>query len=147
MESGYDRPYSYSYPYSNSQAHGGYSYSSSSSSNNMQLQPYYGGGGGGGGGSYWPPHELRYYSASYTQAQTGNPYNNPGGSKNVKLKNGKSMSRFGPKSWSFGDSEFQRKKRVATYKMYSVEGKVKGTFRRSFRWIKDRYTHVVHGWW
>lgn len=141
MESEYDRSRSYSY--SHSQAHGSYSFSNG---NNMQLQPYYGGGGGGGGPTR-PPHELRCYSASYAQTQVGNPYNNQVGSKDMKLKKGKSTSGSGSKSWSFGDPEFQRKKRVASYKMYGVEGKVKGTFRKSLRWIKDRYSHVVYGWW
>lgn len=143
MESEYERPRSYSY--SNSHVRGAYSYNSGYS-NNMQLQPYYGGGGGGGGGGPTrPPHELRCYSASYAQTQVGNPYNNQRGSKDMKLRKGKSTSGSCSKSWSFSDPEFQRRKRVASYKMYSVEGKVKGTFRKSLRWIKDRYTQVVHG--
>lgn len=143
MESEYERPRSYSY--SNSHVRGAYSYNSGYS-NNMQLQPYYGGGGGGeGGGPTRPPHELRCYSASYAQTQVGNPYNNQRGSKDMKLRKGKSTSGSCSKSWSFSDPEFQRRKRVASYKMYSVEGKVKGTFRKSLRWIKDRYTQVVHG--
>lgn len=143
MESEYERPRSYSY--SNSHVRGAYSYNSGYS-NNMQLQPYYGGGGGGeGGGPTRAPHELRCYSASYAQTQVGNPYNNQRGSKDMKLRKGKSTSGSCSKSWSFSDPEFQRRKRVASYKMYSVEGKVKGTFRKSLRWIKDRYTQVVHG--
>jgi hypothetical protein len=27
-----------------------------------------------------------------------------------------------------------------------MEGKMKGTLRKSIRWIKDTCTHVVHGW-
>ncbi|KAH0969838.1 hypothetical protein GBA52_028434 [Prunus armeniaca] len=41
------------------------------------------------------------------------------------------------------DPELQRKKRVASYKMYSVEGKMKGSFRKSFRWLKDKCTQVL----
>ncbi|XWS26666.1 hypothetical protein CRYUN_Cryun26dG0050100 [Craigia yunnanensis] len=40
--------------------------------------------------------------------------------------------------WSFNDPELQRKNRVASYKVYTVEGKVKGSFKKSFRWLKDR---------
>ena len=58
-----------------------------------------------------------------------------------------SASYASSKSWSLSDPELQRKKRVASYKVYTVEGKVKGTFRKSFRWIKDRYSRVVYGWW
>lgn len=139
MESGHSRSRSYCYSYSHSGAHGSYGYSSS---NNMQLQPYY-----YGGVSTGPPHDLWSYSASYAQTQMGNPYNNPGeGNKGMKLKKGKSALGFGMKSWSFGDREFQRKKRIASYRMYGVEGKVKGSFRNSLRWIKNRCSQVVYGW-
>ncbi|KAF5822729.1 hypothetical protein HanRHA438_Chr01g0031021 [Helianthus annuus] len=63
----------------------------------------------------------------------------------LKLKKGKSVNGLATKQWSFSDPEFQRKKRVAEYKVYSVEGKLIGSFRKSFRWIKDKYNHVVYG--
>lgn len=51
-------------------------------------------------------------------------------------------------SWGFNDPELQRKRRVASYKVYAVEGKMKGSLRKSFRWIKHTCTNVVHGgWW
>ncbi|XP_042038501.1 uncharacterized protein LOC121784429 [Salvia splendens] len=53
-----------------------------------------------------------------------------------------------PKCWSFSDPEFQRKRRVASYKVYCVEGKLKGSVRKSVRWLKNRYTQIVYGcWW
>ncbi|KAL3532642.1 hypothetical protein ACH5RR_006163 [Cinchona calisaya] len=87
--------------------------------------------------------DLRCYSASY--ASTNNPQMDIF-SKDVDFKKGKSTngSTFS-KSWSFNDPELQRKKRVAGYKVYAVEGKVKGSFKKSFRWLKDRYVQVVHG--
>ncbi|XP_021910568.1 uncharacterized protein LOC110824289 [Carica papaya] len=112
--------------------------------NNMQIESYY-------GPPRPPPHtsyDLRCYSASYAQTQMAN--NNNFNTKDFKFKKGKdaaSGSGSFSKSWSFADPEFQRKKRVASYKMYSVEGKVKGSFRKSFRWLKDRYSQVVYGWW
>ncbi|PON95996.1 hypothetical protein TorRG33x02_082440 [Trema orientale] len=116
-----------------------YTRSRSYGSGMMQMDHYYG-----------PPsrapaatsHDLRSYSASYAQTQMGN--------RDLRLKKGKSASgsSSSSKSWSFvGDPEFQRKKRVASYKMYSVEGKMKGSFRKSFRWLKDKYTQVLYGWW
>ncbi|KAB1209352.1 hypothetical protein CJ030_MR6G016545 [Morella rubra] len=87
--------------------------------------------------------DLRCYSASYatsaqpTQAQVGN---------DSKFKKGKSTNGLASKSWRFNDPELQRKKRVASYKVYTVEGKVKGSLRKTFRWLKDRYSRVVHGW-
>ncbi|XP_019197095.1 PREDICTED: uncharacterized protein LOC109190957 [Ipomoea nil] len=65
-----------------------------------------------------------------------------------QLKKGKSRNgSITKRSWSMNDPEFQRKKRVASYKVYSVEGKVKGSFKRSFRWLRDKYSQVVYGWW
>ncbi|KAJ8751032.1 hypothetical protein K2173_016213 [Erythroxylum novogranatense] len=86
--------------------------------------------------------DLRCYSASYassTQTQMGN--------KEVKFKKGKSANGSVSKSWSFKDPELQRKRRVASYKIYTVEGKVKGSFKKSFRWLKDRCSRAVYGWW
>ncbi|XP_004498869.2 uncharacterized protein [Cicer arietinum] len=89
-----------------------------------------------------PNYDTRSNSISYAQSQMG-PNN-----KDLKLKKRKNIySRSSiSKSWSFADdSEFQRKKRVASYKMYSVEGKVKGSLKKSFKWLKDRYLYVVYG--
>ena len=125
------------------------------------MELYGGGGGGGGGGREVMPsyptsgmHDMRCYSASYAYRQQSN---NP--EREMKLKKGKSMSASsssysssssGPTSkfgWSFNDPEMQRKKRVAGYKVYAMEGKMKGSLRKSFKWLKDRYSQVVYGWW
>ncbi|KAL8242809.1 hypothetical protein R6Q59_013111 [Mikania micrantha] len=96
-----------------------------------------------------PPRDFRSYSVSYASSYRI-PQNNmdivvAGTNNDFKLKKGKSTNGSATKSWSFGDPEFQRKKRVAGYKVYSAEGKLKGSFRKSFRWIKDKYIHVVYG--
>ncbi|CAI0627946.1 unnamed protein product [Linum tenue] len=114
-------------------------YRSKSYADGRSSQPTAAGSGGGGGGM----QDLRCYSASYAAssvypAQTG---------KDLRLKKGKSANGSVSKTWSFNDPELQRRKRVASYKVYTVEGKVKGSFKKSFRWLKDRYTRVVHGWW
>ncbi|XP_020212391.1 uncharacterized protein LOC109796939 [Cajanus cajan] len=99
----------------------------------MQIESYYGAP---------RPYDLRSYSASYSHAHMGpSP-------RDLKLKKGKSISAGSSlsKSWSIADPELQRKKRVASYKMYSVEGKIKGSFRNSFRWLKNKYSQVVYGW-
>ncbi|GMI82147.1 hypothetical protein like AT5G11970 [Hibiscus trionum] len=77
--------------------------------------------------------DLRCYSANNVNSVQP---------KQSKLKKSKSSS----KAWSFNDPELQRKKRVAGYKVYAVEGKMKGSLRRSFRWIKNTCTQVVYGW-
>ncbi|KAJ4708680.1 DUF3511 domain protein [Melia azedarach] len=90
--------------------------------------------------------DLRCYSASYASSLP--PIPNPQPHNNdVKFKKGKSTNGSSSKNWSFNDPELQRKKRVASYKVYTVEGKVKGSLKKSFRWIKDRYTRMVYGWW
>ncbi|PIA64274.1 hypothetical protein AQUCO_00100034v1 [Aquilegia coerulea] len=123
----------------------------------MQIQSYYGGGGGGdnyNNNSRAPAYgtqDLRCYSANYAsyassmpQTQSNTTNNN---NKQVKFKKDKSVGSSSSRIWNFNDPEMQRKKRVASYKVYSVEGKVKGTLRKNFRWIKERYTQVVYGWW
>ncbi|GAV81409.1 DUF3511 domain-containing protein [Cephalotus follicularis] len=96
--------------------------------------------------------DLRCYSASYassvhptqTQMQLGNTTST---NNDAKFKKGKSTNGLALKSWSLNDPELQRKKRVASYKIYTVEGKVKGSLKKSFRWFKDRCNRVVYGWW
>ncbi|KAF5743177.1 hypothetical protein HS088_TW09G01242 [Tripterygium wilfordii] len=99
----------------------------------MQMESYY-------GRPPRPPisYDFRSYSASYAQPQMGN--------SNRELKKGKSTSGSSSSNWSFTDPEFQRKKRVASYKMYGAKGKVKGSFSKSFRWLKEKCSRVVYGW-
>ena len=113
----------------------------------MQIEPYYGGGGGGarpdfrsysysaggvgGGGMGMSSYSYQYEYGGGAAADGGD------------LKRSKSSKR----RWlALGDPDLDRKRRVAAYKAYAVEGKVKGSFRKSFKWIKDRYLHLVHGW-
>lgn len=111
-------------------------------------------GGGGGGGMQVDVYygnraaapaptsmrDLRCYSANYAGSSA------PGPANEAKIKKGKSGVGSTSKSWSFNDPELQRKKRVAGYKAYAVEGKMKGSLRKSFRWIKNTYTQVIYGW-
>nr|AAM62985.1 unknown [Arabidopsis thaliana] len=58
----------------------------------------------------------------------------------LKIKKSKSVpnaDRAASRSWSFSDPESRRKRRVAGYKVYSVEQKMKGSIRKSFKWFKD----------
>ncbi|KAL3515977.1 hypothetical protein ACH5RR_022879 [Cinchona calisaya] len=38
-----------------------------------------------------------------------------------------------------------RRKRIAKYKMYAYEGKVKKSLKKGFRWIKHKCRKIVHG--
>ena len=40
-------------------------------------------------------------------------------------------------SWGFSDPEIKRRKRIALYKAYGVEGKIKAFLRGGFRWVKN----------
>ncbi|GAA0154705.1 hypothetical protein Leryth_010450 [Lithospermum erythrorhizon] len=89
--------------------------------------------------------DLRCYSASYaTSSSVENDI--PQMQKEVKFKKGKSMNGSTSKSWNLNDPEMKRKRRVASYKVYTVEGKMKGSLRKSFRWIKHRCTQLINGW-
>ncbi|KAM7509693.1 hypothetical protein LguiA_020146 [Lonicera macranthoides] len=82
--------------------------------------------------------DLRCYSASYAQTTTTETQiqiSNANSNKEIKFKKGgKSLT----KNWSLNNPKLQRKKMVASYKVYTVKGKVKGSLRKSFRWLKDR---------
>ncbi|KAK9271859.1 hypothetical protein L1049_002224 [Liquidambar formosana] len=41
---------------------------------------------------------------------------------------------------SSGNPELKRRKRVASYNMYAMEGKFKSSLRNSFKWIKNKFT-------
>lgn len=115
---------------------GGYR-SKSYAGGRMQIEPYTGGArpnfrslsyGGGGASSY--QYQYEYGAGAGTVAEE------------EEVKRSKSKRRW----LALGDPDMERKRRVAAYKAYAVEGKVKGSFRKSFRWIKDRYLHIVYGW-
>ncbi|GJV85412.1 DUF3511 domain protein [Tanacetum coccineum] len=127
------------YPPRSSSRPRSYSYSDEG---DMQIERYYGGNGSKRTTfENNPPHNFRSYSVSYGAPPQTNM--DLVVANKFDFKKEKSTA----KSWSFNDPEFQRKKRVASYKVYSVEGKVKGSFRKSFRWLKDKYSNVVYGWW
>ncbi|KAL6996304.1 hypothetical protein U1Q18_006438 [Sarracenia purpurea var. burkii] len=111
----------------------------------MQIESYNGGGRSAPSGM----NNLRSYSTPYgpSSAQFQAPPQILGGNKEAKMKKGKiSDGGSNSKIWSFSDPELQRKKRVASYKVYGVEGKMKGSLRKSIKWVKDTYTHVLYGW-
>ncbi|KAJ7974021.1 DUF3511 domain protein [Quillaja saponaria] len=46
---------------------------------------------------------------------------------------------------SANDPELKRKKRIAAYNVFTVEGKVKTSVRNSFKWIKNKFTDIRYG--
>ncbi|KAL7162658.1 hypothetical protein ACSBR2_043026 [Camellia fascicularis] len=113
----------------------------------MQIESSFNGGRLTRPGHPTSMHDLRSYSTSYATSSSEQAQRTQMG-KELKIKKIKKSTSVGSsKSWSLNDPELQRKKRVASYKVYAVEGKMKGSFRKSFKWVKDTYTHVVYGWW
>ncbi|KAK3160694.1 hypothetical protein QOZ80_1BG0063070 [Eleusine coracana subsp. coracana] len=43
----------------------------------------------------------------------------------------------------FGDPEMKQRRRVAGYKAYAVEGKVKASIRRGLRWLKSKCSSIL----
>ncbi|XP_043710615.1 uncharacterized protein LOC122659579 [Telopea speciosissima] len=76
--------------------------------------------------------------------RTRSPDPPPPPPRNSRAKKSSSSSSS-IKSWSFNDPEMKRRKRVARYKIYAVEGKVKESFRKGIRWIKNKCSQIVHG--
>ncbi|KAH6823869.1 hypothetical protein C2S53_013565 [Perilla frutescens var. hirtella] len=55
-------------------------------------------------------------------------------------------SQAAAKPWGFGDSEMKRRKRIARYKVYTVEGRVKASIRNGLRWFKNKCSEIIHGY-
>ncbi|KAG6776225.1 hypothetical protein POTOM_019731 [Populus tomentosa] len=43
------------------------------------------------------------------------------------------------------DPELKRKKRIASYNVFTMEGKLKSNVRNSFKWIKSKFSDVRYG--
>lgn len=70
------------------------------------------------------------------------------GSSNVQISSYKDFNpRIKPVSrpW-FSNAELKRKRRVAKYKMYALEGNIKNKWKKGFRWLKKKCSKLVHGY-
>ncbi|XXG56178.1 hypothetical protein AAC387_Pa03g3662 [Persea americana] len=75
------------------------------------------------------------YSSSYS-----------GGGFRCMDERSNSYSFNGPTSkGTSSDPEMKRKKRVASYNLFTVEGKVKSSVRGSFKWIKTKFSEIRYG--
>ncbi|CAN4106789.1 unnamed protein product [Withania somnifera] len=68
-----------------------------------------------------------YHSASYVESRF-----------NIEERTYKSYSFNGG---SGQNRQVKRRKRVAGYNMYSMEGKLKTSLRNSFKWLKSKITY------
>ena len=46
-------------------------------------------------------------------------------------------------TWWWNDPERKRKRRVAKYKLYATEGKIKRSVKKGFRWLKIKCIKIV----
>merc|ERR1712183_806554 len=58
------------------------------------------------------------------------------------VKPRKKASSLAVKKW-WNDPEMKRRRRVAKYKLYSAEGKLKSSLKKGFRWIKRKCVMIV----
>ncbi|KAL3827741.1 hypothetical protein ACJIZ3_016543 [Penstemon smallii] len=42
--------------------------------------------------------------------------------------------------------QVERRKRIARYKVYTVEGRVKASITNGIRWIKNKCSQIIHGY-
>ncbi|CAI9090554.1 OLC1v1025354C1 [Oldenlandia corymbosa var. corymbosa] len=74
----------------------------------------------------------------------GRTYQHQGVSKPASYNTHKSSTSKATTLW-MDYRQFKRKKRIATYKLYAYEGKVKNSFKNGIRWIKLKCRKIVHG--
>ncbi|KAH7388282.1 hypothetical protein KP509_16G067600 [Ceratopteris richardii] len=83
---------------------------------------------------------------SYSQSQII-PYTPPRPTHvNNNVAKKKSVTKSKSFSWSLDDPELKRRRRVASYKAYTVEGRIKFSLRSGVRWIKNKYLDIRYGW-
>lgn len=78
------------------------------------------------------------YSAPYSEMRLGFEDR----SKSYSF-NGPSNAPGGLESSS--NPELKRRRRVAGYNMYAMEGKLKSSLRSSFKWIKSKFSDDFYG--
>ncbi|CAK9145194.1 unnamed protein product [Ilex paraguariensis] len=50
------------------------------------------------------------------------------------------------KPWGFNDPEMKRKKRIAKYKVYTIEGRFKASIKNGIRWMKNKCSAIIPGY-
>ncbi|XP_030528186.1 uncharacterized protein LOC115739303 [Rhodamnia argentea] len=70
---------------------------------------------------------------------------NPSSSPWNQITHAKDKGSSSSWPWGLSDAESKRRKRVVRYKAYGTEGKIKASIGSSFRWIKNKYSELVHG--
>lgn len=92
--------------------------------------------------------ELRCYSASYVTPKkaVGTAWP-PCTTASSSTSAAGSKARSWSGSFRSAPAELRRKRRVAGYRVYGVEGKMKVSLKNGVRWLKGKCTQVVDGFW
>ncbi|KAI9185344.1 hypothetical protein LWI28_006341 [Acer negundo] len=106
---------------------------------------------GGGGGGRNQLNQLNGKTMQVTQFNlvNGKTMQITGGlspphyRQNVMMKEKRNTKKTLKMLWN--DPETKRRKRVTKYKFYSVEGKVKSSLKKGFRWMKKKCSRIIHG--
>ncbi|OAY71259.1 hypothetical protein ACMD2_10273 [Ananas comosus] len=82
------------------------------------------------------PSAAQYHSYSYIEGRTA--------------ANSSSYSFNGPSGTQDGfassaDPELKRKRRIAAYNVFAVEGRLKSSVRSGFKWIKSKLSDARYG--
>ncbi|KAM0876471.1 hypothetical protein ACQ4PT_036158 [Festuca glaucescens] len=95
--------------------------------------------------------ELRCYSSSYVTPKKAAGTTWPSPAPSSISSSSSSATGSKAKTWSGGfgsaPAELRRKGRVAGYRVYGAEGKVKVSLKNGVRWLKSKCTQVVDGLW
>ncbi|CAI9119014.1 OLC1v1020663C1 [Oldenlandia corymbosa var. corymbosa] len=85
-----------------------------------------------------PPVVINCLPRGLTTAAMGGPASSNALSSAWHYGNGRNKNNSGV--------DVRRKQRIASYKAYAVESKLKNSVRSGFRWMKNKYTYIVHGY-
>ncbi|CAK9321848.1 unnamed protein product [Citrullus colocynthis] len=64
--------------------------------------------------------------------------------RHVAMTMSESSKSSTKKSW-WKKPEMKRRRRVAKYKLYAVEGKVKSSIKKGIRWFKTKCSRIISG--
>ncbi|KAH7281408.1 hypothetical protein KP509_36G046200 [Ceratopteris richardii] len=67
-------------------------------------------------------------------------------SADSSIEKKKQVTRSKSLGWDISEPELKRRGRVASYKVYTVEGRIKSSLRSGVRWFKDKFQDIRYRW-
>ncbi|QCD98424.1 uncharacterized protein LOC114191125 [Vigna unguiculata] len=87
-------------------------------------------------------HDVKGNSVKEKKKMTSSYFHEPpprernNGGEDMAVRKSKSV-------WWWNEAERKRQRRVARYKFYATEGKIKHSFKKGFRWFKLKCIRIV----